>query len=230
MITLFAKNTTDFGTNGLAILDGACLSAEITEDLNGEYGLDVEIRADSGIEIDVGMVLRAPAPTRPSIELRNVETHKVYETTTSAPMKTNASYAKGSVLRTLRSGTRVIWARTSDNGSWYKCTTMAGAEGWVEVSKLSYVGEESAETEGYQVVPEQSADQLFRIGSVSHTLESVTIHADHIFYDLAGNYVKTLELNSVSGGSALADLLGACLMDHDFEGYSDVTGTATISA
>lgn len=41
MINVYSANTTDFNNNGLAVLDN-CIKAEVTEELNGTYELDLE--------------------------------------------------------------------------------------------------------------------------------------------------------------------------------------------
>lgn len=41
MITIYNSNTTDFNNNGIAVLN-SCIKVEVTEELNGDYSLDLE--------------------------------------------------------------------------------------------------------------------------------------------------------------------------------------------
>ncbi len=73
----------------------------------------------------------------------------------------------------------------------------------------------------------QLRDQLFRVYRVAPELDKVTVYERHIFYDLLDNMVKSLKPSpSAVGASVVQSLSGACLSNHDFSFYSDLTSTA----
>ena len=75
--------------------------------------------------------------------------------------------------------------------------------------------------------PRQLRDQPFRIYRVVPELDKVTAYARHIFYDLMDNMVKTFSPRDTTTGQIVIDRLSAaCLSEHDFTFYSDLSTTA----
>ena len=80
---------------------------------------------------------------------------------------------------------------------------------------------------GQYIEPRQLRDQPFRIYRVVPELTKVTVYARHIFYDLLDNMVKSLKPSpSAVGASVVQSLASACLSEHGFTFYSDLTSTA----
>ncbi len=232
MIVLFDKAATNFSTNGLLVLDKYCRSAVISESLNGDYKLDIELtNADNTYtnQVKADMILRAPAPIRETPLVQNLSTYSIYKVTSNTPMRNKPSTSSGKTIRTAKKNWKLI-KLSQYNASWYYMSTMSGKTGYVAASHLAYDSERASTAPGYQVIPEQSGDQLFRIVSVSHTLDGVQVAARHISYDLQGNFIRSLSLPNTSGATALDSTLHACMDAHEFEGYSDVTELQTIDA
>ena len=69
--------------------------------------------------------------------------------------------------------------------------------------------------------------QLFRIKSVNKSFNPIQIYAQHIFYDLADNYIEDAypqNLNCEAFGNWILDKTN---FDTNFVVYSDITGTKT---
>jgi phage minor structural protein len=65
-------------------------------------------------------------------------------------------------------------------------------------------------------------NQLFRIYRVKKSLRGKTAYARHIFYDLSKNFVINVDLNNVSGFTAIQSVLSNTETTHNFVASSDV--------
>lgn len=232
MISAYAANTTDYSNNGLVILDRYCISAVIAEKLNGEYTLTLELAVDPRtVEIVNEMVIKCPAPVRftPRLDITAAEPTEIYKVTTSTGqrlnLRTKPSMSTGRVLRAYPVGTEVIVTDKSD-GTWYAVAAPDGLNGYMYADNLIYVRTDSSAPVDTGTVEEHATkDQLFRVRSVSSTLDSMTVEAQHISYDLRRNYVKSAATKGKTGAEALGLLLGATIAPHEFTGYSDIAAT-----
>lgn len=77
--------------------------------------------------------------------------------------------------------------------------------------------------------PSPRGEQLFRIYRIKKSLKGKKVYARHIFYDLSKNFIINVELNNVSGFTALQSILSNCETSHNFVGTSDILDQATIT-
>ena len=229
MINIYAATATDYSTNGLMVLDPWCTSAVIAEKLNGEYTLTMELEINSRtVDIAPEMVVKCPAPVRftPQVDIYTPAATEVYRVTTSGlrlNLRTKPSMTTGRVLSAYAPGTEVIVTDKSD-GTWYAVAAPDGRSGYMYASNLTYVRtDNSAPVNGGVVESHKTKEQLFRVRSVSSTLDCVTVETQHISYDLRRNYIKTAAVKDKTGADALPIMLAATINPHEFTGYSDIT-------
>lgn len=233
MITLYNKKATDYTTNGLVVLDPYIISAKISERLNGEYKLDMELAVDQRTMIAANeMIIKAPAPIRetPQIDVESTQTvtREIYKVTTGGQrlylrVKPSQS-ARG--IHAYKPGTEVAILDKS-NSQWYKVAVLyGGASGYMYAANLTYVRSET-QSQGANrpqtiTTPAKTRDQLFRISKITSTLESIQIEALHISYDMRRNYVKSAAVKGKTGTDALAAVFAAAMTASDFTLYSDI--------
>ena len=233
MITLYGKKATDYTTNGLVVLDPYILSAKISERLNGEYKLDMELAVDPRTMIAANeMIVKAPAPIRetPQIDVESTQTvtREIYKVTTGGQrlylrVKPSQS-ARG--IHAYKPGTEVAVLDKS-NSQWYKVAVLdGGASGYMYAANLTYVRSET-QSQGVNApqhitTPAKTRDQLFRISKITSTLESIQIEALHISYDMRRNFVKSATIKGKTGADALAVVFAAAMTASDFTLHSDI--------
>lgn len=233
MITLYDKKATDYTTNGLVVLDPYIISAKISERMNGEYKLDMELAVDQRTMVVANeMVIKAPAPIRetPQIDVESTQTvtREIYKVTTGGQrlylrVKPSQS-ARG--IHAYKPGTEVAVLDKS-NGQWYKVAVLdGGASGYMYAANLTYVRSET-QSQGVNApqhitTPAKTRDQLFRINKITSTLESIQIEALHISYDMRRNYVKMAAVKGKTGADALAAVFAAAMTASDFTLHSDI--------
>lgn len=233
MITLYGKKATDYTTNGIVVLDPYIISAKISERMNGEYKLDMELAVDQRTMVVANeMVIKAPAPIRetPQIDVESTQTvtREIYKVTTGGQrlylrVKPSQS-ARG--IHAYKPGTEVAVLDKS-NSQWYKVAVLdGGASGYMYAANLTYVRSET-QSQGVNApqhitTPAKTRDQLFRISKITSTLESIQIEALHISYDMRRNYVKSATIKGKTGADAIAAVFAAAMTDSDFTLYSDI--------
>ena len=233
MITLYGKKATDYTTNGIVVLDPYILSAKISERLNGEYKLDMELAVDPRTMVAANeMVIKAPAPIRetPQIDVESTQTvtREIYKVTTGGQrlylrIKPSQS-ARG--IHAYKPGTEVAVLDKS-NSQWYKVAVLdGGASGYMYAANLTYVRSET-QSQGVNApqhitTPAKTRDQLFRISKITSTLESIKIEALHISYDMRRNFVKSATIKGKTGADALAVVFAAAMTASDFTLHSDI--------
>lgn len=233
MITLYDKKATDYTTNGIVVLDPYIISAKISERMNGEYKLDMELAVDQRTMVAANeMVIKAPAPIRetPQIDVESTQTvtREIYKVTTGGkrlylrvkPMTNSRA------IKAYKPGTEVAVLDKS-NGQWYKVAVLdGGASGYMYAANLTYVRSET-QSQGVNApqhitTPAKTRDQLFRISKITSTLESIQIEALHISYDMRRNYVKSAAVKGKTGADALAEVFAAAMTASDFTLHSDI--------
>ena len=65
-------------------------------------------------------------------------------------------------------------------------------------------------------VPTPSGLQLFRIKEVNKDFESITVSGDHIVFDLAKNFVKTINIKNATRQQAIQSILDHAISKHNF--------------
>lgn len=233
MITLYSKKATDYTTNGLVVLDPYIISAKISERMNGEYKLDMELAVDQRTMVAANeMIIKAPAPIRetPQIDVESTQTvtREIYKVTTGGQRlylrvkPTTSSRA----IKAYKPGTEVAVLDKS-NGQWYKVAVLdGGASGYMYAANLTYVRSET-QSQGVNApqnitTPAKTRDQLFRISRITSTLESIQIEALHISYDMRRNFVKSATIKGKTGADALAAVFAAAMTASDFTLHSDI--------
>lgn len=233
MITLYGKKATDYTTNGIVVLDPYIITAKISERMNGEYKLDMELAVDQRTMVAANeMVIKAPAPIRetPQIDVESTQTvtREIYKVTTGGKrlylrVKPSQS-ARG--IHAYKPGTEVAVLDKS-NSQWYKVAVLdGGASGYMYAANLTYVRSET-QSQGVNApqhitTPAKTRDQLFRISKITSTLESIQIEALHISYDMRRNFVKSATIKGKTGADALAVVFAAAMTASDFTLHSDI--------
>ena len=243
MLCIYPADCTDFSGNGLgAVSPQTCT---VTETLNGEWELTLEHPIDEygkWTRLAEGNILRAPVPAAmtPQVNLviqqHQTTTHEVliYKVSTSRdPLRLRSGTGTNyKILSKYKKGTEVI-VLNKTTSSWYEVTCPDGKHGYMASEYLTYVRTETQTTQtnvGFRnetIEARQLRDQPFRIYRVVPELTKVTVYARHIFYDLLDNMVKSLKPSpSAVGASVVQSLSSACLSEHGFTFYSDLTSTA----
>ena len=221
------------------------MSCTVTETLNGEWELtlvhDIDERG-KWTRLSEGCILRVPVPAAmtPSVDLvtqqyqtstYDVQIYKI--TTKSGPLHLRSGTGTNyKILGKYKNGREVI-VLNKTTSSWYEVTAPDGKHGYMASQYLTFQRTETQTVQtnvGFRnqvIESRQLRDQPFRIYRVVPELDKVTVYARHIFYDLLDNMVKSLKPSSSAvGASVVHSLSEACLSNHDFTFYSDMTSTA----
>lgn len=161
----------------------------------------------------------------------DVQIYKI--TTKSGPLRLRSGTGtKYKILGKYKKGKEVIVLDKTSSG-WYEVTAPDGKHGYMSSQYLTFQRTETQSVQtnvGFRndtLESRQLRDQPFRIYRVVPELTKVTVYARHVFYDLLDNMVKSLKRSSSAvGASVVQSLSGACLSEHDFTFYSDLTSTA----
>ena len=236
MLCVYSPDCTDFSGNGLGTISPS--SALVKETLNGEYELEIVHPLDDTGKwhrLVEGYIVRAPVPASetPQVALAYKamsEGKAIYKVNTKrnplvlrscleAKYKKLGKYKKGKEVIVLEKTTDTLWEVVCPDGK----------RGYMPAASLAFVRNASqyADATGEVIEPRQLRDQPFRIYRVVPELDKVTAYARHIFYDLLENMVKTLTaLDTTTGKTVVDQLSAACLSEHDFTFYSDLSTTA----
>ncbi len=248
MICIYESDCTDFSNNGLGLLNPQACS--VNETLNGEYEVQMTHPIDDAGKwkrICTDRILRVPVPAAitPQINMtvrasgdasQTIETRVYRVSKRRDPLRLRSGTGtRYSILGRYAKGTEVIVLDTT-NATWYEVSCPDGKRGYMYASYLTYVrtDTQTVETENgindetiRVIESRQMRDQLFRIYRVAPELDKITVYARHIFYDLLDNMIQSYAPASTdAGASVLQGLSGACLSDHAFTFYSDLTATA----
>ena len=243
MICVYPADCTDFSGNGLGVVTP--MSCTVTETLNGEWELtlvhDIDERG-KWTRLSEDCILRAPVPAAmtPSVGLvtqqyqtstYDVQIYKV--TTKSGPLHLRSGTGTNyKILGKYKKGREVI-VLNKTTSSWYEVTAPDGKHGYMASQYLTFQRTETQSVQtnvGFRnqvIEARQLRDQPFRIYRLVPELDKITVYARHIFYDLLDNMIKSLKPSSSAvGASVVHSLSEACLSNHDFTFYSDMTSTA----
>ena len=221
------------------------MSCIVTETLNGEWELTLVHDIDEcgkWTRLSEGCILRAPVPAAmtPSVDLvtqqyqtstYDVQIYKI--TTKSGPLHLRSGTGTNyKILGKYKKGREVI-VLNKTTSSWYEVTAPDGKHGYMASQYLTFQRTETQTVQtnvGFRnqvIEARQLRDQPFRIYRVVPELDKVTVYARHIFYDLLDNMIKSLKPSpSAVGASVVQSLSEACLSNHAFSFYSNLTSTA----
>ena len=243
MICVYPADCTDFSGNGLGVVTP--MSCIVSETLNGEWELtlvhDIDERG-KWTRLSESCILRAPVPAamtpRVGLVTQQYQT-KTYDvqiykiTTKSGPLHLRSGTGTNyKILGKYKKGREVI-VLNKTTSSWYEVTAPDGKHGYMASQYLTFQRTETQSVQtnvGFRnqvIEARQLRDQPFRIYRLVPELDKITVYARHIFYDLLDNMIKSLKPSSSAvGASVVHSLSEACLSNHDFTFYSDMTSTA----
>lgn len=236
MLCVYPADCTDFSNNGMGLISPS--SAIVKETLNGSYELEIVHPYDTNGKwqrlVD-GNIVRAPVPSAmtPQVALSYKaisEGKMIYEVNTKKnPLVLRSTITKKyKKLGKYKKGTKLILLEMTTD-EFYEVATPDGKHGFMPSASLKFIRNESSYADATAAVmePRQLRDQPFRIYRVVPELDKVTAYARHIFYDLMDNMVKTFSPRDTTTGQIVIDRLSAaCLSEHDFTFYSDLSTTA----
>lgn len=115
------------------------------------------------------------------------------------------------IIVNLKNNQKLFYVSGPTNG-WYKLETMAGIQGYVKASDVTFLEHWSASQNPKRTI----TSQLFRIKTVdidTNAME-VKVHAVHVSYDLNGVMVKDVNLHRKYGPTALAMIEDGFMTDY----------------
>ena len=236
-IYVYDKACEDFTNFGLV---GALTPTECTfeEEANGLSEITLEHPLDdfgrfAALQRDNLLIAEVPVRTTPEIQngaiVTSVEkwTVKPEATITKAQRTIYRKQTGSSKLKVVPGGTEVTVVQKPAEGR-YKVKSRYG-DGWMEPDGLNYVQAETIENKSQSIESVQPAwtvkPQIFRIYSVEKNIDSVTVSARHISYDLLYNLTTYKNEAAVSCKDALAGIMNGCVAAHEFEAYTNLEDT-----
>lgn len=212
MITVFPSDASDFSTLGIAVLQPYACTVE--ENAGGLFELEMTAPIDDDLKwacLACGNIVKAPCAVREApvlvvvdnvpAETTETKTRAIYrvKTYTGKRLRLRSKPSNtGRILGYYNVGTEVV--RISASNGWARVVVCKnGAAGYMSDERLQFVRNETetvtstVEKVETIVKTEQTREQLFRIYSVRKDTEkkTVTVNAQHIFYDLAGVIVAS---------------------------------------
>ena len=244
-------NTNDYSTMGLV---GALTPTECTfkETANGESIVELTHPLDSFgryTALQRGNILAVPVPVRTTPEIHNgqcvttVWTYKVkpLNQLTSTAQRTLymwrfSSSPKVAVLNAGEEIT-VIWKANEEEPATgqedihpWKAKSKYG-EGWIDPDALELVTTHSIEDDPAAIEEIQSpwtvTKQYFRIYETKKSIDSISVTARHISYDLLYNMTSYRMGFEASLQEILDGVLGDCYAEHQFSAHTNLEGTQT---
>ena len=159
-----------------------------------------------------------------------VEKWTVKDTSSKAERVVYSAKEGGKKLGSLKKGASVIVVRKPADSERYKvkCEKLTG---WMDSAALSYEAQEvigSDPTAIEDVYPAWGMkQQLFRITGEIRALDSITVNARHITYDLLGNMTLYKNAEAVSLIHAATRVLERCITPHPFTVQTNIADTRT---
>lgn len=236
-IYVYDKACEDFTNFGLV---GALTPTECTfeEEANGQSEITLEHPLDdfgrfTVLQRDNLLIAEVPVRTTPEIQngaiVTSVEkwTVKPEATITKAQRTIYRKQTGSRKLKVVPGGTEVTVVQKPAEGR-YKVKSRYG-DGWMEPDGLNYVEAETIENKIQSIESVQPAwtvkPQIFRIYNVEKNIDSVTVSARHISYDLLYNLTTYKNEAAVSCKDALAGIMNGCVAAHEFEAYTNLEDT-----
>lgn len=241
-----AEDENDYDTLGLC---GALLPTECTfeETANGESILNLTHPLDEFGRysfLQRGYILVVPVPVRTTPEIQNgkcvsvVWKYKIKTTITGKAQRTLYKKNTGSKRKKLmKAGDEftVVFKSNDDEKRW-KVKTKYGT-GWMNSDPngiaydliTTYNGLENNANKIQEIQsPWTVSDQYFRIYETKRGLDSISVTARHISYDLLYNVTRYENGNEVKLQDALNGILNGCYnTSHGFKAYTNIANVQT---
>ena len=128
------------------------------------------------------------------------------------------------VMMELDAGTELIFQENATHTGWIKVMTLFNMTGYIKTNQVTYSRHQSAETLPDRVITEQLF-RIYRVNSDSNSRE-ITVNAEHVSYDLAGNLIDELELERVSPAMAVYLIRNAWMLSYRGTIATDLTSEA----
>lgn len=180
------------------------------------------------------LMVEVPVRTTPEIEdgaiVTSVERWKVrpQSTITKAQRTLYKKQTGSSKIKVLSGGTAVTVTKKAEGR--YKVKTRYGT-GWMDPDGIEYVIAQTIADNSQSIESVQPAwtvkPQLFRIYNVEKGINTVTVSARHISYDLLVNITSYSVSGAVTCKNALAGIMNGCVSAHDFEAYTNLADART---
>lgn len=237
-----AEDENDYDTLGLC---GALLPTECTfeETANGESILNMSHPLDEFGRFSYlqrGNILVVPVPVRTTPEIQNgtlithVWKYKIKASITGKGQRTLYKKNTGKKRKKLmKAGDEftVVYKSNDDQKRW-KAKTKYGT-GWVnsdDGTAYDLIDTVDLANDANSIQEIQSpwtvADQYFRIYETKKSIDSITVSARHISYDLLYNVTSYQNGNEVGLQAALNGVLNNCCnAEHGFKAYTNVSNT-----
>lgn len=247
-IYVFSPDDDDYTTMGLAcaLVPTECV---FREQANGESAVEMKHPLDEFgryMALQKGNILTVPVPVRTTPEIQNgsivttVWTYTV-KSNAQASNKLRTMYNKvtgGKAMKVIPGGDKVTVVekiRTEDGteidyDARWKVKTRYGT-GWMqafalEEEQIHQIDDNSQSIEEVQS-PWNVAPQLFRIYEVEKNINSISVKARHISYDLLYNLTKRTVYSVLPHNltTILNSIMNNLYTPHDFHAYTNVANT-----
>ena len=238
-VYVYGATETDLTTHGLcgALEPDKCI---FTEEANGCSELELTHPFDEHGKfrwLVVGRQLVCGVPVRMTPEIdqgqivTQVEVTTVKETATKAERTLYTKQSGGKKKKVIPGGTGVVIVEQNEEWDRWKIKADKYGTCWIDKDALNAGTEETIDdtTQSIETVAPAwvISPQIFRIYDVSYQIDSVTVRAQHITYDLLFNVTSYRNDGTVALGDALAGVLGSCIEAHDFNGYTNLANERT---
>ena len=247
MICIFPKDATDFQTNGLSPL--APISCEVTEELNGEYRLEMVHPYDEAGKwehLAIGNIIRAPVPKMsiPQLvgnDIDGLAPVAVYRCAVGkenvfARMHAEPGIHGGACVDRIYNKEEVTvlaqeWVDVPHDDTYALAISARGVKGWIRINMhFRWVRDLTTRSAGKTeegIKQKPVRDQPFRIYRIVPELNKITVYAKHIFYDLQDNMILSYDPEDGTEGNAVAEgILANTLSPNSFSLYSAISKTA----
>ena len=238
-IYVYRSDCDDFTNFGLvgALTPTSCV---FEEEANGMSEITMEHPIDdwgryTQLVCNNLLVAEVPVRTTPGIKNSRVVTAVERWTVRPAAVTTNALrtlYKKstgGGKIKVLPEYTDVTVVDKPEEGR-YKVKCEYGT-GWMEPDGLDFVFAQTIADSSQSIETVQPAwtvkPQVFRIYSVEKGIDSITVSARHISYDLLYNLTTYKNTGEATCKAALDGIMNNCAATHDFDAYTNLLTVRT---
>lgn len=237
-----SEEANDYSTMGLvgALVPTSC---EFSETANGDSIVTMSHPLDEYARyaaLKKGNILVVPVPVRMTPEIKEgkvvttVWTYKVkpHNQLTHKNQRTIFKQKTGSSKRKVLSQgdiVTVVEKPEGDNVRW-KVKSQYG-DGWIYPEGFELITEHKISDNSNSIESTQSSwtikEQYFRIQEVKKSLNSVSVTARHISYDLLTNKTRYDSAASVTLQNAISGILSNCYAPHEFNAFTNVANEQT---
>lgn len=237
-IYVYDKDCRAFDNFGLV---GALAATEcrFKEDANGMSEITLKHPLDAfgrytALEVNNKLIASVPVRTTPQIQdgsiVTAVEKWSVSATATRAQQTLYRYSSGGGALRVLPAGLELtVVGKLTEDGMY--CVKSMYGSGWMYREGLKFEYSQTIEDNSQSIESVEPAwtikPQIFRIYKVEKNIDSVTVSARHITYDLLYNLTTYKNIVACSCREALAGIMDNCIAPHDFTAYTNLDSQRT---